>query len=215
MLCADSIGKRFGDRDVLTAATLRAPAGTITLMLGQNGIGKSTLLTIAARYLGADHGAVTFKGHTYLRPRWHRLARAGHCFIPDREIRSPRVTVRQHLAAVARQFGSGDVEASAALFGATRHLDQLAVRLSPGERRRAELAIAALRSPDCLLADGPYRSIDPKDRELVSHGFRQLASIGCAVVVSGHEVPDLLAVADPVVWRTDGTTYELGAPAKQ
>jgi hypothetical protein len=42
--------------------------------------------------------------------------------------------------------------------------------------------------------------------------FRRMADDGCAVVVSGHEVPALLAACDHVTWCTDGTTYELGPP---
>jgi ABC-type lipopolysaccharide export system ATPase subunit len=86
--------------------------------------------------------------------------------------------------------------------------------LSHGELRRAELAVALLRCPACLLADEPYRDLAPYDRETVTALLRRLAEGGCAVVVTGHEVPTLWEVADRVVWCTDGTTYDLGSPAE-
>jgi ABC-type lipopolysaccharide export system ATPase subunit len=50
------------------------------------------------------------------------------------------------------------------------------------------------------------------DHDVLTHLFRRLADDGCAVVVTGHEVPTLLAACDHVTWCTAGTTYELGSP---
>lgn len=72
-------------------------------------------------------------------------------------------------------------------------------------RRRAERV---------LLADEPLRGISPIDQERILDAFRALASTGCAVVVTGHDVEALLEGADHVTWCTSGTTYELGAPAR-
>lgn len=66
--------------------------------------------------------------------------------------------------------------------------------------------------PVVLVADEPYRGITPADHEELTNLFRMLAADGCAVVVTGHEVPSLLAAADHVTWCTNGTTYELGTP---
>jgi ABC-type multidrug transport system ATPase subunit len=126
-------------------------------------------------------------------------------------------TVRQHLEAVARQAihvgAGGEIDDAARLTGIADRLDQRPAALSGGELRRAELAVALVRAPDCLLADEPYRGIAPHDAEVLSAVFRHLAAGGCAVVVSGHEVASLMDVANNVVWCTDGTTCVLGPPA--
>jgi ABC-type lipopolysaccharide export system ATPase subunit len=49
---------------------------------------------------------------------------------------------------------------------------------------------------------------------MIALAFRCLARAGCAVVVTGHEIEDLFAMADALVWCTDRTTYELGSPAE-
>jgi ABC-type lipopolysaccharide export system ATPase subunit len=85
--------------------------------------------------------------------------------------------------------------------------------LSGGERRRADLAAVLVRRPRCLVADEPYRGIAPLDAELLTSAFRGLAAGGCAVVLTGHDAPTLLAAADHVTWCVSGTTYELGTPA--
>lgn len=72
------------------------------------------------------------------------------------------------------------------------------------------MALAIVRGPSVLIADEPYRGITPADHEDLTDLLRTLAADGCAVVVTGHDVPSLLAATDHVTWCTSGTTYELG-----
>src|SRR5882724_5184217 len=102
ILLAECIGKRFGGRAVLTAATLRGEPGCITALMGRNGIGKSTLLKIAAGWMRPDHGTVQFCGRVYQHARLHTLAEAGLFYLPDRDLLSPGFSVREHLESVSR-----------------------------------------------------------------------------------------------------------------
>jgi ABC-type multidrug transport system ATPase subunit len=212
VLRADSIGKRFGGRAVLHAATLRAEAGHVAYLVGGNGCGKTTLLRIVAGEVAADHGVVIYKGAAHLRPRWSFLARDGFFYLPDRDLLAPSWTVRRHLEEVVAHFGRPGYAEAVAACALTPLLERVCASLSSGERRRSEVAIAVARRPDCLLADEPYRNLDPADRAILARTFRMLAGSGCAVVVTGHEIEDLFATADSLVWCTDGTTYELGPP---
>ncbi|HYC31940.1 MAG TPA: ATP-binding cassette domain-containing protein, partial [Gemmatimonadales bacterium] len=198
---------------VLTSATLRAEPGCITALVGRNGIGKSTLVKIAAGWLRADHGTVRFRDRLYEHAALHRLAEAGLFYLPDRALLSPGFSVREHLDSAARRWGRDELQDVVRRTGIGPHLERRPSSLSEGELRRAELALALLRGPACLLADEPYRGLAPYDREALTEGLRHLAGRGCAVVVTGHEVQTLWDVADTVVWCTDGTTYELGSPA--
>ncbi|MHB1224278.1 MAG: ATP-binding cassette domain-containing protein [Gemmatimonadaceae bacterium] len=85
--------------------------------------------------------------------------------------------------------------------------------LSGGELRRAGFAAALVRRPTCLLADEPLRGVAPRDAGLLMAVLRRLADDGCAVVLTGHDVPALMDAADHVTWCTGGMTYELGSPA--
>jgi ABC-type multidrug transport system ATPase subunit len=214
VLRADSIAKRFGERQILSAATLRAESGEVVVLVGRNGAGKSTLLKVAAGAMEPDQGTVFFKGRAYLRARWPVLATQGLFFLPDRDLLSPRRTVGSHLEIMIRQFGPAVEIDPVAVSGLADLLDHYPDELSTGERRRAEVSLAAARRPDCLLADEPFRHVDPKDRIIIGDALRLMAGRGCAVVVTGHDVEDLFGIADRVVWCTDGTTYELGTPAE-
>jgi ABC-type multidrug transport system ATPase subunit len=212
ILCADCVGKSFGERRVLSAASLRAEPGQVRVLFGRNGEGKSTLMRIAAGLMQPDSGTVHFDGVPLERARLSVLAGGGVFHLPDHDLLSPRFTLRAHLDMFVRRFGRGVAAEAAAMVGLAERLDQFPHQLSGGELRRAELAVALVRGPRCLLADEPFRGIAPLDAEILARVFRELASRGCAVVFTGHEVETLLAAADHVVWCTDGTTYELGNP---
>lgn len=218
VLEVDSVGKRFGRRDVLHAASLRAAAGAVTFLVGRNGCGKTTLLQLATGFLPLESGFVRFDGVLHPRPRLHGLARRGVLYLPDRDVLSNAFSVRAQIECMWRQLGRADGglagEAVCETVGLTALGDQRPNALSAGERRRAEMALALCRNPRCLLVDEPFRNLAPADAMIVHATLRALADRGCAVVVTGHEVASLFDVADQVTWCTAGTTYALGSPAE-
>jgi ABC-type multidrug transport system ATPase subunit len=209
LLEADAISKSFRGRRVLATASLRAYRGSITALCGRNGTGKSTLLAIAAGWQRADAGAVHFDGDTWLRPSLPALAARGVFFLPDRAILSPGIPLGRQLDVVRRRFDSSSaVGMIAETLGISASLDALPPRLSGGETRRAEIALACIRQPRCLLADEPYRGISPLDADAITDALRKLAAGGCAIVITGHEIETLFAAAEAVVWCTGGSTHE-------
>ena len=118
------------------------------------------------------------------------------------------------VALTALRFAGMPVGEAARLTGISDQLDQKPPGLSGGELRRAEVALALVREPGCLLADDPFRGIAPVDTDAIGAAIRHLASRGAAVVCTGHEVPTLLAIADRVIWCAHGTTYHLGTAAE-
>jgi lipopolysaccharide export system ATP-binding protein len=209
---ADSIGKSFRSRTILKNASLWATEGKITALFGRNGCGKTTLLRIGVGLLRGDHGVVHFAGRTYLHPRLPELASRGLFYLPDRDLLSRRLTVGEQIRAVEWRFGA---TRTARIF---ERLDihplagQTPLRLSGGERRRAELALAWIRAPRCLLADEPFTGIGPSDAEVVAEAFRIMAQEGCAIAITGHEVRQLMDTADDVIWMAAGTTHGIGTP---
>ena len=209
---AESIGKTFGTRRVLNSASLWVRSGVITVVVGRNGEGKSTLLKIAAGVLRPDFGTVRYREEHFGRARLADLAPKGVFFLPEHPLLCTSFTVRDHLMMIQRRFGGGAAEAAVESLEIGELLDRSSQSLSLGERRRADIALAVARRPDCLLADEPFLRITPKDAEAVADVFRALAAAGCAIALTGHEVPMLFDVADEVSWITAGTTHPLGSP---
>lgn len=214
MLAVESVCKRFGPHQVLMSAGLWATAGRIGVLLGRNGAGKTTLLKITVGLLRADEGIVIYGGERDLRPNLAWLARAGLLYLPSEGLLSNRHTVRSHFATLSHRFPESQGESAIQALGIGDMLDRRVHTMSGGERRRADVALALSRSPRCLLADEPFHSVAPKDIAVLSEAFRWLADTGCAIVLTGHEVKPLLAVADDVYWMTAGTTDFLGSPTE-
>lgn len=211
-LVADCVSKSFGERRVLSSATLRAMPGQVRAIFGRNGCGKSTLLKIAVGWIQADSGIVRMGDTAFLRPSLATLAARGVFYLPDHDVLSHARSLDKQLAMFENRFGRRDRRDAARIARVEHLLDRAPRTFSGGELRRAELALAITRRPAVLIADEPYRGIAPADHDALGDIFRALADDGCAVVVTGHEVPSLLGAADHVTWCTDGTTYELGPP---
>jgi ABC-type multidrug transport system ATPase subunit len=207
---ADCIEKSFRGRRILSSASIRATQGEVRVLFGRNGIGKSTLIKIAAGIMKADTGTIRLNNEFVARPSGASLARAGVFYLPDHFFLSRSYTIAKQLYFFEQRFGRQSASEAARIAQVQHLLGKLPQNLSGGELRRAELAVALTRRPDCFIADEPYRGIAPVDHDLLAEILRDMAADGCAVVVTGHEVPSLLEVAHQVTWCTSGTTHQLG-----
>jgi ABC-type multidrug transport system ATPase subunit len=214
VFAAEAMWKSFGPRPILRDASAWAFPGSVTVLLGRNGCGKSTLLRCAMGYLRTFAGVVIFRDARYDRPSLARLSADGLFYLADRRLLARGLTLRQHLSALQSRFPGAAAEAALDLYRTTPFQDRRPHELSGGEERRAELTVAAARGPACLIADEPFRGLAPIDAEVVSSGLRALAERGTAVLITGHEVRQLLALGDHIIWMTGGTTHYLGTPAE-
>ena len=215
LFAAEGFGKRFGGKRVLKSASVWGQAGRITVLLGRNGSGKSTLFRCALGLIAADHGVVHFDGTSWMKPALADLARRGVMFLPAEGALVRGRTLGEQMDAYGWRFRSGaSVSGIAERLRLADALDRPTDELSGGELRRAAIAVALARQPRCLIADEPFAGASPRDAEAMKEGLLELAATGCAIIVSGHEVPTLLEVADDVVWMAAGTTHGIGSPVE-
>ena len=176
------------------------------------GCGKSTLLKICAGILRSESGWVELEGRKFMRPSHASLAGQGLYYIGELDNLIGSMTVGEHFDAIRKRFGEFGDDSWFEKLGVESIMDRRVRSLSGGEIKKVELALAFARKPLCLLADEPWRSVDPILAELIGESFQELARRGCAVVVTGHEVNTLRPFLDSVVLVTSGTTYPLGTP---
>lgn len=207
---AESVVKSFGSRTVLRAAGCWAYAGGVSILLGRNGCGKTTLIRIGVGRLRPEGGVVILNGRRSIRPSLAALARDGLYYLAQDRMLTPSLTVADHLKAIAAMFPESAVEQAVDVARIEDLLPRYGHTLSGGELRRTELALVLARRPCCLVADEPLLGIAPKDAQLFVTAFRQMASDGCALLIAGHEVEVLFPLADQVIWMTGGTTHHLG-----
>jgi ABC-type multidrug transport system ATPase subunit len=208
------MGVSFGSNEVLKTASFSAWPGRITVLIGRNGVGKTTLLKAAIGRVRSDWGRVLFKGEFIRRPTLARLARDGLMYCSQDSALTPLFSIRDHIDAFVRVYpDGGGIDDVVATMKLAPLLELRPRDLSGGERQRVSLALALLRRPDCLLMDEPFAGVAPIDRPLIAAGLSSLRRQGVAIVISGHDVDDLFATSDEVIWVVAGTTHWLGTPA--
>ncbi|WP_433344738.1 ATP-binding cassette domain-containing protein [Micromonospora sp. CA-111912] len=164
---------------VLRETSLRLDPGEAAVVLGRNGVGKSTLLQLAAGVLRPTRGRVVD------RPR-----HVG--WVPERFPVDQPFTVRRYLTGMARVAGLGGGEADLAVdrwterLGLTRFRGVRLPELSKGTAQKVGLAQAMLHRPDLLILDEPWEGLDAAARELVPGLIGEVLAAGGSVLVSDH-----------------------------
>lgn len=213
ILEADGLGKSFGGRVVLKSAAFSVHRGRITALMGRNGAGKTTMLRITVGRVRPERGRVLYKGQFIERPVLWKLARAGLMYVAQGSALTEHFTVGDHLESVGQIYsGQGRLEETVERLRLREVLDRRPRDISGGEKQRVSLAMAMIRAPECLLMDEPFAGVAPRDRSLIQDGLRALRDRGSAILVTGHDVEDLFAVSDEIIWITAGTTHWIGGP---
>lgn len=198
------ITKRWnaGEPPVLDGVDLDLPPGTLAVVAGRNGVGKTTLLRIVGGLIRPDTGTVRLGDASPDRERRAYVRRVGFLSAGSTGLYA-RLTVHQHLtywgrlALLPGPVLQRNVERSLAQFGLTAIAGRRTDRLSMGQRQRVTLALAFLHDPALVLFDEPWNSLDGEGIELVNAAVRAFAErggTGLFCVPSGHDLT--LAAAD-------------------
>jgi len=196
MLYVSGIEKRFGSRTVLSAVTLRVEAGDYVAIVGESGVGKSTLLNVIAGLEPPDAGEVRFEGadlshmdddaRTLLRrDRFGFVFQAFHVL--------PHLTVQQNvgLPLLLRAFGEKTIEEKSkqivAAVGLAGRESSMPRELSGGELQRVAIARALVGDPKLVLADEPTGNLDQENaRQVLSLLREQVKAHGAAGILVTH-----------------------------
>lgn len=180
-LMLEGVTKRWQkDRPpVLDDVSLMLEPGTITWVGGRNGVGKTTMLRIAAGLIEADRGRAAIWGVTAQehRARYQQLV----SFLPagDRGLYA-RLTVRRHLEFWARismlphDQVSQRVREAIQTFQLQDLADRRVDRMSMGQRQRLRIAMTFLPRPEVVLLDEPLTSLDDEGAALLESAVREV-----------------------------------------
>jgi putative ABC transport system ATP-binding protein len=167
MLILRSLGKRYGATPVFHDVSLALQRGEFVALLGESGVGKSTLLNCIAGLDTADTGSVQLAGHdlaTLDDDGRARLRRESLGFVFQAFHVLPHLTVSENVSLPLRLLGRLDEDRVAAVLDAVG-LDGLGARLpaqlSGGQLQRVAIARAVVHQPALILADEPTGNLDP------------------------------------------------------
>lgn len=205
-----SYGYREGET-VLADVTVRLDVG-LTLLVGPNGCGKSTLMKLAAGIERPDAGRVLVDG----RDLWidEVEARRSLAFVPEQPDLTPYATVEEILTLVSRLRGEPRLRVAQVLelVGLGRLGDRSVRELSMGQRRRATLAAALLGAPRHILLDEPLEAMDRGARELILTWIDRLVEHGATVVVVSHELEPFAPRARTALTLREGKPVTASLP---
>ncbi|MCX8999881.1 ABC transporter ATP-binding protein [Rhizobiaceae bacterium BDR2-2] len=221
-LTVSQLAAGYGDSVVLDGLDLAVPSGRITVIVGANACGKSTLLRAMSRLLAPQRGHVLLDGKSIHRIAPRELARTLG-LLPQSPVAPEGITVadlvsrgRHPHQGLFSRWTHRDDEAVAAALAATRTVE-LAERpvdeLSGGQRQRVWIAMALAQQTDLLLLDEPTTFLD------ISHQIEVLDLLtdlnetrGTTIVMVLHDLNLAARYADHLVAMADGRLHVSGRP---
>jgi urea transport system ATP-binding protein len=181
MLQIDNIHQYYGGSHILRGVSLEAKAGEITVVLGRNGVGKTTLLKSLMGLVPIRSGEIRFQGQAISRTTPYERARAGIGYVPQGREIFGRLSVQENLLmGLATQPASTPIPPQ--LFELFPVLKQMLQRrggdLSGGQQQQLAIARALAPQPRLLVLDEPTEGIQPNIIKDIGKVLRQLAQQG-------------------------------------
>ncbi|HEV3353952.1 MAG TPA: ABC transporter ATP-binding protein [Acidimicrobiales bacterium] len=209
----DHVRRTFGDVVGLSDLSLGAPKGSVTVLLGPNGSGKTTAVRTITGALRPDGGRVEVFG---VDPDVDGESVRRRCgVVSAKPALYDRLSGRDNLRYAADLWRLGHdapIDASAARFGIDDALDLRVGGYSTGMKTRLALARAILHDPDLLLLDEPTSGLDPESSHAVLALIDEMAADGKTVVMCTHLLLEAEGLADQVVMLEKGKDLIAGPP---
>ena len=200
----------FKKKTVLDQLSIDVARGEVTVLLGPNGVGKTTLFRMALGLLAPTSGSLIVNGaDPMVNPRKLRQ-RTG--FVPSVPDPYPWMTVADLYRYLKPQYPTwDDLHADQLIESLGVPRDTTFANLSRGEGMKAMLAAALAPSPELLLLDEPFSGLDPVAREDVLRGvISSLRGEGRTVVCATHDLDVAARIADQVAILRSGTVTAHG-----
>lgn len=203
--------KSYGKLLALDDMDLQLRSGQVLALLGANGAGKSTAVSVMLGLVQAEQGEASLLGQPPLSmdARRHTGVMLQSTALPD------TLKVGELLAMTrgyyAQPLSVADCVAMAGLEGL---LDRRYGKLSGGQQRRVQFAMAICGRPQVLFLDEPTTGLDIEARQQMWSAIRERAAAGCAVLLTTHYLEEAEALADHVVVMQAGRTLAEGSVAQ-
>jgi branched-chain amino acid transport system permease protein len=219
LLVADSLESGYGDLRVLCGVSLSVQPGSIEVVLGRNGVGKTTLLSSLAGLLPTWKGSIVLAGRPVARSAPYRRSAAGIVLVQEGKRIFRQRTVWQNVMLGTYPLKAGRQEREAlcrevlsAFPTLNGRLGERAGGLSGGQQQMLAIAQALAARPKVLLLDEPSAGLAPAIVNDLFARLRALADDGLTIVLAEQLADKAIAIADHVTLLDNGRVIGQGGP---
>lgn len=216
MIEVAALSKRYGDFTAVRDLSFSVRPGEVLGLVGPNGAGKTSTLRSLAGIIPASSGTIRIAGHNLATDPV--AAKRALAFFPDEPRLFDYLTVRQHLAFVARIYGvANHAEIAGPLLVELEiadKADQLPGELSRGMKQKLAIACGLLHSPSVMFFDEPLTGLDPLGIRRMKDSILRRASGGAAIILSSHLLHLLEEICSHVLILKKGEKIAHGSVAE-
>ncbi len=214
MLSIKNVNQYYGGSHILRDVSLDAEIGKVTVILGRNGVGKTTLLKSMMGLVPIKSGSIEFDGKPIQKLTPYERARMGLGFVPQGREIFARLTVEENLR-MGLAYKSAGTPIPAELFDLFPVLKQMLNRrggdLSGGQQQQLAIARALAAGPKVLILDEPTEGIQPSIIKDIGRVIRMLADRGTMAIVLVEQYYDFAQeLADQYVVMERGAVLARG-----
>ena len=203
VLSAKNISKSFDERVVLRKIDIDLNKGEMLGLLGSNGAGKSTFMSIVLGILKPDYGDIFLDKTKLTNLPIHERSKAGIGYLPQQSSIFRGLTVYENLLGIAQIVKKNSSQQKDLV-------EQLMAEFSI--THITEIARCLINNPKVLLLDEPFAGVDLLSIQDIKGLLVKLQARGCAVLVTDHNASQLLSVVDRAYVIANGTIVANGAP---
>ena len=205
--------KSYGNVKALRGVSFEVAEGEVFGLLGPNGAGKTTTVEILEGYRRRDGGEAKVLGHDP-GPSPRALRERIGVVLQQSEL-SPLLTVRETHGLFAGYYERPrDVDEVIELVGLGEKRDARVNTLSGGQKRRLDLGVALIGSPELLFLDEPTTGFDPAARRAAWDLIRSLRSLGTTILLTTHYLDEVQQLSDRVAVLRGGVIVSQGTPTE-
>jgi ABC-2 type transport system ATP-binding protein len=205
--------KSYESVEAVRGISFDVARGEIFGLLGPNGAGKTTTVEILEGYRKRSGGDISVLGSDPADRDRELRKRVG--IVLQSSGFYPRATVRESVEHMAAVYPAPrDPSETIALVGLEDKRDTYAAKLSGGQRRRLDLALALVGDPELIFLDEPTTGFDPAARRTAWRVVRKLKELGKTVLLTTHYLDEAQSLSDRVAIVKDGLLIAQGPPSE-